>query len=59
MGFIDDVDHGTKCVRGIARITSLDSGFDMSEVSLVLKVTLMLRKLMNQRLNGSQVVRKV
>ena len=44
-------------MHGIA--TSLDSGFDMSEVSLVMKVALMLRRLMNQTLNGSQVVRKV
>ena len=45
-------------MRGIAKITSLDSGFAMSEVSSVLKVALMLRRLMNQRQNGSQVVRQ-
>ena len=43
---------------GIFKITNLDSGFSMSEVSLVLKVALMLRRLMNQGLNGSQVVRQ-
>ena len=43
---------------GIAKITSLDSGFAMSEVSLVLEVVLILRGLMNQRLNGSQIVRQ-
>ena len=41
---------------GIAKITGLDSGFAMSEVSLVLEVTLILRMLMNHRLNGSQLV---
>ena len=42
--FIDDVD--------------LDSGFAMSEVSLVSEIALILRSLMNQGLNGSQVVRQ-
>ena len=44
-------------MRGIAKITSLDSGFAMSGVSLVLKVALMLRRLMNQSaewLSGSE-----
>ena len=34
----------------------LRAGLLMSEVSLVLEVTLILRRLMKQRLNGSQVV---
>ena len=45
-------------MQGIAKITSLDSGFAMSDVSFVLKVELMLKRLMNQRLDGSQVVRQ-
>ena len=57
MGFVDDLDHN-ECVSGIAKITSLDVGFAMSEVSLVLKMALILRRLMNQRQNGSQVVRQ-
>ena len=41
----------------IAKITSLDSGFAVSEVSLVLEVALKLRRRVNQRQNWMQVVR--
>ena len=54
---MDDVDHGMHTC-GTAKITCLHFGFTVCGSELDLEVQLILRRLMNLRLNGPQVVRQ-